>query len=95
MNTSLGKSDPSPRFVDTATNEDLVHVYEKHVRFNFALKSGERQIYLDAMKARGMDIEKYIGDEKLPSEYQEKFPPVAKSRVPRIRDRVASLMRLR
>lgn len=83
------------RFVDTTTDERLVTVYEKHVRFNNYIQSGERKIYIDAMKARGMNIEKYLKDVTETGKYQEQIPLVTTNMEGKIHDQVASLIELR
>lgn len=88
MNVSSEKKDGKELFVDTATNEALVAVYEQNVRFNFGLKAGERAIYLDAMKRRNMNIDKYRGDLELPSGYSEPFAGEVAKLKPTFRERL-------
>lgn len=92
MNSHKNTPSPPQRFVDTTSNENLVAVYEKNVRFNFYLDPGERQVYLDAMKVRGINIEKYLRDEAMARSAQEGAPLNASNMKAVIRDRFNHLV---
>jgi hypothetical protein len=92
MNSHKNTPSPPNRFVDTASNENLVDVYERNVRFNFYLEPGERKVYLDAMRARGMDIQKYLKDETVASQYQEINPLSRCSTENKVQHRVTGII---